>query len=642
MRWLVAAVFVCGAAFAQQQKGGSEKAKQKLPERVVAGTRTEEEAETVPAWVSVLTQDDVAFWQTVSLKEMLFGLPGMWVKGSGGFSYQNLLYLRGTKPTQSLFLLEGIKLNDPTLGNQVDLSTVAPLGVSQVEILRGTSSALYGSDAIGGVVLLRLTPPATTPRTMVTLTGGRYNTAGASFTHTGTIEKTALLLSASSVSCDNRYPNYNTTRNALSLSAKSTYKRTKTALVLHFTDRLSHWPFDYDFLNNKLLWDENITHHNTVAVAGFRFEGLLTEKLTLLFAPSASFLRAHFLNGPDTTGNPNELESVSSAVRTGAALQTLWRPVPENLREVFDMKVVFGGEYSHIRAQSESASSGSVSSWSKPADITAAFAQTLTKTPLGNFQLGVRWDKNSLYGDAVCPRIGVSVPVGKFICTTRHGWRLHLKGSFGRGFRAPSLSEIADPWVGNPKLKAEKSTGGDAGVLIVVPSLPLKIEAVYFRTKVTNMIAYSFTTWKLENIQAARIEGVEFATGIKVADKVNLRCSFTHQDPRDLNTKEYLPKVSRNFGTLGFDWRPHKTLRFGLLVRLSEPYGKANVLSVRGTPRGKVGNVKEVTVLVGWSPRNWFTVEARVENLLNEDYLEDELAPRANDRAAYFGIVVRF
>ena len=637
MRWLVAAVFVCGAVFAQQE-GGSKAAGQRLPERVVAGTRTEEEAETVPAWVSVLTKDDVAFWQAFSLKEVLFGLPGVWVKGSGGFSYQNLLYLRGTKPTQTLFLLEGIKLNDPTLGNQVDLSTVAPLGVSQVEVLRGSASALYGSDAIGGVVLLRLKPPAVTPRTEIRLTGGRYDTAGASFTHAGTAGKTALLLSASSISCDNRYPYYNTTRNALTLSAAGTYERAKTALVLHFTDRFSHWPFDYDFFNNKLLWDVNITHHNTVAAAGFRFEALLTKSLTVLFAPSASFMRAHFLNGADSAGNPSELESVSSAIRAGSTLQFVWNPVSENLRRAFDMKVIFGGEYSHMRAQSESASFGSVSSWSKPADITAAFIQTLTKTVFGNFQLGVRWDNNSLYGDAVCPRVGVCIPLK----AGERGCRLYVKGSLGRGFRAPSVSEVADPWVGNPKLKAEKSRSEDAGFLLVVPSLPLKMEAVYFRTKVTDMIAYSFTTWKLENIESARIEGVEFATSIKVADKANLRCSFTHQDPRNLDTKEYLPKRSRNFGTLGFDWRPHRNLRFGLHIRLSEPYGEASALSVRGTPRGKVGNVKEVTVLVGWSPRPWVTFEARVENLLNSDYLEDELAPRANNRAAYVSVVLHF
>ena len=594
MRWLVAAVFVCGVVFAQQE-GGSEADEQKLPERVVAGTRTEEEAETVPAWVSVLTKDDVAFWQAFSLKEILFGLPGVWVKGSGGFSYQNLLYLRGTKPTQTLFLLEGIKLNDPTLGNQVDLSTVAPLGVSQVEVLRGSASALYGSDAIGGVVLLRLKPPAVIPRTRISLMGGRYGTAGASFTHAGAAGKTAVLISASSISCDNRYPYYNTTRNALTLSAAGTHERLKTALVLHFTDRFSHWPFDRDFFNNKLLWDENITHHNTVAAAGFRFEVLLTKSLTVLLAPSASFMRAHFLNGADgagdtyelggvlsadSAGDTNELESVSSAVRAGSALQILWRPVLKRMRRGFDMKVIFGGEYSHMRAQSVSTSFGSVSSWSKPADITAAFVQTLTKTVFGNFQLGVRWDKNSLYGDAVCPRIGVCIPLK----AGKRGSRFYVKGSLGQGFRAPSVSEVADPWVGNPKLKAEKSTGEDAGFLFVVPSLPLKIEAVYFRTKVTDMIAYSFTTWKLENIKSAQIEGIEFATSIKVADKANLRCSFTHQDPRNLDTKKYLPKRSRNFGTFGFDWRPHKGLRFGLHIRLSEPYGKASVLSVRGTP----------------------------------------------------------
>lgn len=640
MRLLWAALLMGGLVFAQE----AEREKQKLEARVVVGTRTEEDPQAVPGWVSVVDEKDVALWQPFTLEEVLFGLPGVWVAGAGGFSYQELTYIRGAKPTHTLFLLEGIRLNDPTLA-QFDLSSIAPLGLRQVEVLRGTSSALYGSDALGGVVLLRLAHPSGPSRTRLRLLGGRYDTAAVDVTYLGSENSTRFLLACSSVSCDNRYPYYNTKRNSIVLSVAAASDQRDWSIVVAATDRRSQWPFDIDFFNNKLEWDKNITHHNTLAVAGYKLKWKFNKNFSSTFLASITSIRSHFLNGPDTTGGDVELEAVSSAVRAGGAIQGTWNPLPRRrrrrLRKNFDLKAIFGGEFHHTDAQSMGWDPyGNLASWKKPNDTLGIYGQLLIKSPLVVLQAGIRFDSDSLYGSSTSPRVGVSIPAGKMIRTTRHGWNLILKGSWGKGFRAPSLSEVSDVWVGNKDLKAEHSRGGDAGLLLSSPIL--SFEAVYFRNHIEDMIAYSFSTWKLENIDAARIEGVELAIAAKPLKTLNLRCSFTHQNPRDLSTKQYLPAVSRNFGTLALQWLPIKTLRLGLLVRLAEPYGEANYLSVRGTPRGKVGNVKEVTLLMGWKPKKWLSVEARVENLLNENYLEKDTSPRANDRALYMGLVLLF
>ena len=98
---------------------------------------------------------DGARFQTLpvqSLDELLRYVPGVEVQARGPMGAQSDLVLRGGTFQQVLVVLDGLRLNDPITGHFTSYIPIAPAEIERIEILKGASSALYGSDAVGGVV----------------------------------------------------------------------------------------------------------------------------------------------------------------------------------------------------------------------------------------------------------------------------------------------------------------------------------------------------------------------------------------------------------------------------------------------------------------------------------------------------------
>jgi outer membrane cobalamin receptor len=104
--------------------------------------------------VAVINEGQIAARQPSSVVELLRGLPGVYVQQSGGRGSVVSLFTRGAKPNFTLVLLDGVKANDPTntRGGSYDFSTLDLNDIQRVEMVRGPASAVYGSDAVGGVI----------------------------------------------------------------------------------------------------------------------------------------------------------------------------------------------------------------------------------------------------------------------------------------------------------------------------------------------------------------------------------------------------------------------------------------------------------------------------------------------------------
>lgn len=104
--------------------------------------------------VAVIDADQIDARQPSSVVELLRGLPGVYVQQSGGRGSVVSLFTRGAKPNFTLVLLDGVKANDPTntRGGSYDFSTLDLNDIQRVEMVRGPASAVYGSDAVGGVI----------------------------------------------------------------------------------------------------------------------------------------------------------------------------------------------------------------------------------------------------------------------------------------------------------------------------------------------------------------------------------------------------------------------------------------------------------------------------------------------------------
>ena len=104
--------------------------------------------------VSVIGEDAIQARNPGSAMDLLRDLPGVFVQQSGGRGSVVSLFTRGAKPNFTLVLLDGVKANDPTntRGGSYDFSTLDLNDIARIEFVRGPASAIYGSDAMGGVI----------------------------------------------------------------------------------------------------------------------------------------------------------------------------------------------------------------------------------------------------------------------------------------------------------------------------------------------------------------------------------------------------------------------------------------------------------------------------------------------------------
>ncbi|MEX5385022.1 TonB-dependent vitamin B12 receptor BtuB [Cronobacter muytjensii] len=128
---------------------------------VVTANRFQQPVNTVLAPVTVVTRNDIERWQSRSLTDVMRRLPGVDVSQNGGMGQASSLFIRGTSSSHVLILVDGIRLNQAGVSGSSDLNQFPVAMVQRVEYIRGPRSAVYGSDAIGGVVNIITTPEKT-------------------------------------------------------------------------------------------------------------------------------------------------------------------------------------------------------------------------------------------------------------------------------------------------------------------------------------------------------------------------------------------------------------------------------------------------------------------------------------------------
>jgi len=122
-----------------------------LSEVVVTATRTESRAEDVLSDITVITRKDIESGTGRSLTELVSRLAGVSMASNGGLGKASNLYVRGTESRHTLLLIDGVRYGSATLGTP-NFDAVPIELIERIEVLKGPASALYGSDAIGGVV----------------------------------------------------------------------------------------------------------------------------------------------------------------------------------------------------------------------------------------------------------------------------------------------------------------------------------------------------------------------------------------------------------------------------------------------------------------------------------------------------------
>src|SRR5438128_2275172 len=147
LTWLLAALPV-----AAQETKPVERAETKVVDPVVVtATTVPTPATQLGVALSVITESDFKTYHYATVDEAMRNVPGVDIRRSGSLGKTSSISIRGANSNQVQVLVDGVRVKSPTLG-QVDLSDLSPDLIERIEIIRGSQSALYGADAMGGVV----------------------------------------------------------------------------------------------------------------------------------------------------------------------------------------------------------------------------------------------------------------------------------------------------------------------------------------------------------------------------------------------------------------------------------------------------------------------------------------------------------
>jgi len=418
------------------------------------------------------------------------------------------LSLRGTTFEQSLILLNGLRINDPETGH-LNLDIPIPLdAVTRIDILHGSGSTFYGSDAIGGAVNLLTQPPAPDLTVVASTGGGSYNSIEQHLRASYTTGPLAEQLTGSRDTSDGFIPDRNYSSNALASETWLTTKPGTTDILLATSDRpyganLFYGP--YPAWERTKGWFAGIQQQlgpQTAASFGYR-------RHTDLFVL--------FLDQPAIYENNHITTSYEGALRRADTLAP-------------NTTLSYG-----LEADGDTINSNSLGQHSR--NQGAGYAN-LSLRALRRFSLSLGVRDEVLSGNASGNDNVFSPSVAAAYTLTR---TTRLRASAGHGFRLPTYVDLyyADPTtIGNPNLKPESSWSYEAGIEWTPTSSRLTLNAAAFRLQEKDAIDYAKTIlgtpaltfaepWQAVNIQNLNITGAEATVRLRLTSNQQLQFSYT-------------------------------------------------------------------------------------------------------------------
>lgn len=507
----VAMMMSVPAAFAAQQDD--------LEEIIVVATRAPVSADKVGNSVTVLDAQQIHDSQAVIVSDLLATTPGVVFARNGGPGTTTSVFIRGANSDQTLVLIDGVQLNDPASpGTGFDFGSLLVGDISRIEVLRGSQSTLYGSQAIGGVV--NLVTHETTDRLSGSLQGevGSYDTGLLKGAVGGRSGDAAFRLAAGyygsgSVSAMTNNTERDPFHNS-GVSGRLSYDFAP-AVQLDLRGFYTDGKYDYDgaYLPDYTVVNDGVygKTRQLVGYGGLNFDlfsGVLKNRIAYQYTDTD---RGDYYQAP-----------------SGAALLQLDSYTGKNTRyeyqgtwQIVDgYQAVFGAQHEQQRMTSApySPASASTSDSSAYLQLQAGLFKGFTLTA------GERYDDYRSSG---------SHTTGQFAAAWALATGTVLRASLGQGFKAPSLYQLYSPY-GNRDLKPEQSNSWDAGVEQRWGSI-MDVSATYFERNSTNLInyVYDYDQGHYQNTARAEARGVELQAGWHPLPTLTLSANYTHMHDTD-------------------------------------------------------------------------------------------------------------
>jgi vitamin B12 transporter len=491
-----------------------------LPPIVVTATRAPLPANQLGARVTVITAADMAAAGHTTIGAALEGLAGITVASASGPGSLTSVFVRGGESDYVKVLVDGVPLNEP--GGAYDFAHLTVDNVERIEIVRGPTSVVYGSDAVAGVV--HLLSRAGGSRYAGQVRGGTVGTFEADAEVGGAEGPASYAVSGAWRRQDGPYPVNSGYENA-TLAGRIRIEPV-SGTSAHVTVRTVNATYRYPTDGAGGVVDTNQHQLTRTTTLGLVLERRFHERLRGRLA-----LRSHAIgggiddapDGPGDTLGAYAYRSQRDLDRRLADLSAEWLAAP-------GLTVTAGGVYEHQRDRSSDEGRSEFGAYGSATDARrhnwAAYGEAAATRGPATLTLGGRLDENERFGTFFTWRAGLSARV-------RSGLRAF--GSAGTGFKEPTFFEQfgGSFVVGNPDLAPERSTSWEVGLEQSLPPAGVTVSASWFGQRFRDLIQYSYAPVtpagaNYVNLAAADADGVEVeATAVPRAG-LRLRAQYTY------------------------------------------------------------------------------------------------------------------
>jgi vitamin B12 transporter len=601
---------------------------------VVTANRIETPEREVGSSLTVIDAERIGRAQKTTVQEALRGTPGMDVVASGGPGGYSSLFVRGAPSEMTVVMVDGVEVADPmSTGRSYDMAHLMTGNIERIEVLRGPQSTLYGSDAMGGVVNI-ITRRGNGPLGGYALAeGGSFGTWRQSVWFGAGTElydysvgishlKTDGISSAAERNGNDEEDGY---RNVTVSGRFGLRPRPGTELgliVRHLdTERdLDGWDYTFNRATDDL---DHASDERQTFVRGQVTQKLFGDLWEQTLGVSSTEDRRDETNDQD---NPDD--NIIESKYVGRMLKVDWLHM---LRPWEDNTLTMGYEYERERGEFE------YSSTFMGFPFTENFPEEDAETHSFLVQdqirvldclfltAGARYDDHSTFGGETTWRGTAAWLID------RTGTK--IKGSYGTGFKAPSLYQLYSSY-GNRDLDPQESIGWDVGVEQSFWDERGSAGLTWFSNDFTNLIDYDFATSKYVNLGEVDTHGFELSGSVEPLRDLVLRGGYTYTHAEDRDTGEDLVRRPKNKYSAEASWL-FMERRGDVTLGVDYSGDRPDVSDTT------LASYTVVNLAASYQVSDRLRLFARVENLFDEQY-EEVAGYGTPGIAAYLGVKISF
>ena len=605
-----------------------------LDQIIVTGSRAPISAGDIGSAVTIITRQDIDRRQVRYVSDLLRAVPGFSVSHTGVVGAQTQVRVRGSEANQVLVLIDGVRANDPATGDEFRWEFLATANIERIEIVRGPQSALWGSDAIGGVVHIITKSGRDAPGVGGYLEAGSENTLNAAMNGGFGGDTWSVVVGVEQLATDgsniSRSGSENDDSDITTGSLNARFKpsdRIAIQLGLRTVDAYSQ--FDaVDFVETGLPTDSDVATDTAQRLA----------QLGVTLGSSENRIRHHLNARYFDSDNRDLTDGFAAASSTSDRLNLGYQAdirIGKNL-----LAIALEHEKTNFEQRGEIV-------WGDPnqdqeMDVMSVVTDFQGRaTDNVTYLLSARFDDNSDFDNIVTGRASIAWDVSD--ATT-------LRANIGTGQKTPTFIErfgyFPGQFKGNPALKPEQSLSYDIGLDQRIAASAV-IQIAVFEQEIEDEIdGFIFDPdtllYTADNLSTtSKRSGVELGARWTVSEQLDLTMNYTYTDATEngaieLRRPRHAGSMQANYSFMSA--RGH--------IALAADYG--------GTRRDMffppwpnpselvtLGNYWLLDLTAQFQLTESVRLFARASNLLDTDY-EQVYGYRTPGRAAYAGVQVNF